>query len=168
MSAIEDAEGFPENGDDNKGHSSSDIPKSKIKGVLEEFEMYALQHGNQNLLDIAKFSDAQKDKLLEILSVNEKNAFEYHSKRIEAIRDIEVKKIDASIVNQKTLRILIVSAVVLLPLITLIILFFKESYFIPWLTFLTGLMGGVGISRMISRFYQQLSDKNPIENNSDN
>lgn len=125
-----------------------------MKGVLEELEMFALQRGSQSSFDISTFNEAQKNKLLDIFSINEKNAFDYHTKRIDAIKEIEVKKIDASIiVNQKSLRILIVAVVITIPIITLLILFFKESFFIPWLTFLTGLIGGVGISKIIPAFY---------------
>jgi len=168
MSDIENAESLPEQSGEEINHLSTSIPKSKMKGVLEELEMFALQRGSQSSFDISTFNEAQKDKLLDILSINEKNAFDYHTKRIDAIKEIEVKKIDASIVNQKSLRILIVAIVITIPIITLLILFFKETFFIPWLTFLTGLIGGVGISKIIPVFYKQPSKENPINDNSDN
>jgi len=168
MSDIENAETLPEQSGEEINHISSSIPKSKMEGVLEELEMFALQRGNQNSFDISTFNEAQKDKLLEILSINEKNAFDYHTKRIDAIKEIEVKKIDASIVNQKSLRILIVAVVITIPAITLLILFFKETFFIPWLTFLTGLIGGIGISKIIPVFFKQPSKENPINDSTDN
>ena len=117
-------------------------PQTKVKGVLEELEMFALQQSNQSDIDVSKFNDDQKNKLLDILSANEKNAFSFHSKRIDAIKEIEIKKIDASI------------------------LFFKETFFIPWLTFLTGLIGGVGICKIIPVIYKQPPKDNPINDNS--
>ncbi|HNS29002.1 MAG TPA: hypothetical protein PKL52_00580 [Tenuifilaceae bacterium] len=168
MSDIEKAETPQEQSREEINHLSSSIPKSKMKGVLEEFEMFALQRGSQSSFDISTFNETQKDKLLDILSTNEKNAFDFHTKRIDAIKEIEVKKIDASIVNQKSLRIIIIAIVITIPAITLIILFFKETFFIPWLTFLTGLIGGVGISKIIPVFYKQPSKENPINDNSDN
>ncbi len=168
MSDIENAETPSEQSDDEINHLSTNGPKSKMKGVLEEFEMFALQRGSQSNFDISTLSETQKDKLLDILRINEKNAFDYHTKRIDAIKEIEVKKIDASIVNQKSLRILIVAVVITIPTITLLILFFKETFFIPWLTFLTGLIGGVGISKIIPSFYKQPSKDNPINDNTDN
>lgn len=142
-------------------------PKSKIQGVLEEFEMLALHKDGHGGVDISTFNDGQKDALLDILRTNEKNAFDFHTKRVDAIREIEIKKIDASIVNQKSLRFLIIAIVVTIPIITLLILFYKETFFIPWLTFLTGLIGGVGISKIIPALYKQPSKENPINDNND-
>jgi hypothetical protein len=164
--------------DDNKPQGSEkkeevtsfnpDTPKSKVQGVLEELELFALQKGQQNSIDVNKFTDSQKDKLLEILEKNEDNAFKYHDKRLDALKEIEIKRIDASIVNQRTLKLLIIGLIIAIPAITLLILFFKETFFIPWLTFLTGLVGGVGISKIIPAIYKQPPRENPItENNSE-
>lgn len=167
MNDIENTETLPEQSGEDDNLLSTNIPKSKIKAVLEELEMFALQRESQSSFDVSTLNDTQKDKLLDILSINEKNAFDYHTKRIDAIKEIEIKKIDASIVNQKSLRILIVTAVITIPVITLLILFFKETFFIPWLTFLTGLIGGVGISKIIPELYKRPSKDNPIGDNSD-
>jgi len=142
-----------------------DSPKSKVQGVLEELELFALQKGQQNSIDVNKFNDSQKDKLLDILEKNEDNAFKYHEKRLDALKEIEIKRIEASIVNQKTLKLLIIGIIIAIPAITLLILFYKESFFIPWLTFLTGLAGGVGISKIIPAIYKQPSRENPITDN---
>lgn len=93
MSDIENAETLPEQSGEEENHLSTNIPKSKMKGVLEELEMFALQRGSQSSFDISTFNEAQKDKLLDILSINEENAFDYHTKRIDAIKEIEVKKL---------------------------------------------------------------------------
>ncbi len=161
---MSDTEDLVPNEESSKKQDSN--PKLKVSSVLEDLEMIALQKGTSGI-DINSFNDEQKNKLLEILRTNEENAFDYHKKRIDAIRDIELKRIDASIVNQKSLRILIYSVVIAVPVITLLILFYKENYFIPWLTFLTGLIGGVGISKILPSLYKTPSSDNPINNNED-
>lgn len=168
MHDIEKTETHPDENVEEFKNFSQNTPKSKMKEVLEEFEMFALQRGSQSGIDISTFNDEQKNKLLEILSDNERNAFDFHTKRIDAIKDIEIKKIDASIVNQKSLRILIVTVVIVIPLITILILFFKDTFFIPWLTFLTGLLGGFGISKIVPVLYKQPSKENPINDDSNN
>jgi len=81
---------------------------------------------------------------------NERNASDYHRHRLDTIKDIKTKQIDASIVNQKTLRYVLIIGILLLTTITLIILLMKEEYFHVWLAFITGLLGGLGISRLIT------------------
>jgi hypothetical protein len=168
MSDSDDTKLIPADKPDEVSHVSPDSPKSKISGVLEELELITLQKSQQSNIDVNKFNDEQKNKLLDILGQNEKNAFDYHTKRIDAIKEIEIKRIDASIINQKTLKLLIIGIIIAIPAITLLILFYKETFFIPWLTFLTGLAGGVGISKIIPAIYRQPQRDNPIEDkNSD-
>jgi hypothetical protein len=145
-------------------------PKSKVSEVLQELEIMAMQKGSRNFIDTSKFNSNQVDKLLDTLSENEKNAFAYHSKRIDAIKEIELKKIDASVINQKTIKIVSIGSILfIIPLITLLILFYKETYFIPWLTFLSGILGGFGLSKITSRLFYQPEPGNPInEEDNDN
>jgi hypothetical protein len=53
MSDIENAETLPEQSGEEENHLSTNIPKSKMKGVLEELEMFALQRGSQSSLILA-------------------------------------------------------------------------------------------------------------------
>ncbi len=140
-------------------------PNKKMQEVMQELEIMAMQKGSRNSLDISKFDKGQIDKLLESVSENEKNAFAFHTKRIEAIKEIEIKRINASIINQKTIKtILIGGLLIIIPSLTVLILFFKETYFIPWLTFLTGIIGGMGISKVASSLFKQPESKNPLNN----
>lgn len=68
------------------------LPKKKVESVLQELEIMAMQKGSRNSLDISKFDKQQISKLLDILSENEKSAFVFHTKRIDAIKEIELKK----------------------------------------------------------------------------
>lgn len=83
---------------------SPQLPKNKVQAVLQELEIMAMQKGSRNSLDISKLDKEQIDKLLESISENEKNAFAFHTKRIDAIKEIELKRIDASVINQKNIQ----------------------------------------------------------------
>ncbi len=140
------------------------LPKNKVQSVLQELEVMAMQKGSRNSLDISKLDKGQIDKLLDTLSENEKNAFAFHTQRIDAIKEIELKRIDASVINQKTIKVVLIGGLlIVVPAITLLILFYKETYFIPWLTFLTGILGGFGLSKVASNIFRQPESKNPIK-----
>lgn len=144
------------------------LPKNKVQSVLQELEIMAMQKGSRNSLDISKLDKGQIDKLLDTLSENEKNAFAFHTKRIDAIKEIELKRIDASVINQKTIKVVLIGGLlIVVPAITLLILFYKETYFIPWLTFLTGILGGFGLSKVASNIFRQPQTKNPIKDEDD-
>lgn len=141
-----------------------ELPKNKVQAVLQELEIMAMQKGSRSSLDISKLDKGQIDKLLESISENEKNAFEFHIKRIEAIKEIELKRIDASVINQKTFKVILIGGLlVIIPGISILIFFFKETYFIPWLTFLTGIIGGFGLSKVTSTIFKPKEQKNPIQ-----
>jgi len=143
-------------------------PKSKVHSVLQELEVMALQKGSKNTLDISKLDKEQLDRLLDTLAENERNAFAYHTKRIDAIKEIEIKRIDASVINQKTVKVVFIGGLlVVVPVLTGLILFFKETYFIPWLTFLTGIIGGFGLSKMTANIFKQPNSSNPIKEDDD-
>lgn len=150
--------------DADKSGTVQQPPKNSIQSVMHELEIMAMQRGSRNGFDISTFDKEQVNKLLETLSENERNAFVFHSKRIDAIREIELKRIDASVINQQTIKVVLIGGVlVIIPAITLLILFYKESYFIPWLTFMTGILGGFGLSKITSGTFKQQENKNPIK-----
>jgi len=138
-------------------------PNNKIQRVFQELEIMALQKGSNRGLDISKLNEGQINKLLDNLSQNESNAFVYHTKRLDAIREIELAKLSASTVNQRTVRYILVAILIFIAIITGIILIWKETFFIPWLTFLTGLLGGVGLNKVTSSLTKQPQTKNPIK-----
>jgi hypothetical protein len=77
-----------EKGEELETNQPSDVrpPKKEIKALFQQVEMLALQKGLANSFDINKLNDGQVDKVLSIVELHEKNAFEYHSKRITATR----------------------------------------------------------------------------------
>jgi len=115
-----------------------EIPETKVQGILQELEILALHKGKSSGIDLSRLSPEQMDKLLEILSKNEDNAFQFHTTRLKVAKEIELKRIEATTVNQKTVRVSVVGLLLVLPLLTIPILFFKDDFFVPWLTFLRG------------------------------
>ena len=130
-------------------------PKAKMHAMLEQFEYFLLQQkGGGEGIDISEFTDSQRDKLLEIISQNEGNAFKYHTKRIEAAERIELKRIGASTIDRRTRRYIAIFIPSIFLIITLCILFFKDDYFDTWLAFLIGLIGGAGGMKLFERKLQ--------------
>ena len=141
----------------------SELPKAKAQQILQEFEIMAMQKASRNTLDISKFDKDQINKLLEAAKENESNAFAFHTMRINAMKEIELKRIDASVVNQKTIRYLLwIGVLVVGPGLTILIMFFKEDFLVTWLTFITGLIGGAGLNKSLSGLLKQPEAKNPI------
>ncbi len=141
---------------------SDSIGSTKMQSVLQELQIMATQKGGNRGFDISNFDKEQIDKLLETVSENEKNAYQFHTKRIDAIKEIELEKIKASSINKVTIKYLLIGSIlVVIPGITLLILFFKDTYFIPWLTFLTGMLGGIGISKTASGLFKK-ENNNPL------
>ncbi len=135
-----------------------------MRATFHELEIMAMQKGSRNTLDLNKLDKDQIDKVLDTMAENEKNAFAFHSKRLDAIKEIELRKIEASVINQKTLKFVLIGVLIfVLPAITLLILFFKDTFFIPWLTFLTGILGGLGLSKIMSSIFKTQDTKNPIK-----
>lgn len=121
-------------------------PKNKIQGIFQSLEMMVHQRGKGGL-DVSSLSPEQKDKLIDMLAKNEENAFAYHSKKLDVTKEITLAHISSTTVNQRTKRYISIIGVSVLAIITVIILIFKDTYFVHWLTFITGLLGGFGIGR---------------------
>ena len=138
-------------------------PERKMQTILQELEVMALRKGGtgNSGLDLSNLSEQQMNSLLSLLEKNEDNAFKFHDKRLDVARDIELKKIESTTINQRTIRIALIIILIAVPAISLLILFFKDQFFIPWLTFLTGILGGLGLSK-VPRFLLKQPDSNPI------
>jgi len=156
--------------DEEEGEEINDLglPRKQVQSIFEELEIMAMQKGNRSSFDFSSLDKEQKDKVLDTMVENEKNTIRYHTERLAAIKEIELKKIDASVITQRTLRSLLIGfGLVVVPIITLLILFFKDNYFIPWLTFLTGILGGFGLSTVTNTFLTSKKQKNPIREDED-
>lgn len=118
---------------------------SKISSVLDEYMLGQQMRNSAGVVDFSSLSEQQADKMVDMIIKNEEHNYEYMIKHLEAQSRFEERRIEASIVNQKTVRYLLLGCGFLLFAVMVLILFFKETYFIPYLTFVTGLAGGVGI-----------------------
>lgn len=121
-----------------------------MENIFEELTMMAMRKKDSGL-DISNLNTNQVDKLLDTMAKNEENMFAYHTKKLDTQKEIKIKEIGASIVGEHTNRYVYLGALLLVALLTILIMLLQEKYFMPWLTFLTGLAGGFGISKIPSK-----------------
>lgn len=137
-------------------------PESKVSHILQDLEILALQQKGSKGFDLTQLNSEQFDKFIGLLEKNEDNALKFHTKRLDTIEKIQTKRIDATTTNQKTIRIALIISLIVVPTLTVLILFYKDTFFIPWLTFLTGLAGGVGLSKAGKLITKEAPTNNPI------
>lgn len=152
MSSISTTEDHSENESENLEQNnpeivSPDLPKSKLTEMFHQVEMMALSKGNKNSLDFSSMNEKQIDKLIDLMAQNENNAFNYHTKKLETVKEIKLSEHNNSSITEKTDRYTILSIIVGTVLISLIILIFKETFFDKWLTFITGMGAGFGLGK---------------------
>lgn len=123
-------------------HSLSTDPKQKFESIFEKMEMMALKQ-SEGGMNLKSLSEPQKDKLLEVVQKNEDHAFEYHTEKLKSEKEIRLAEIQAGTFQFKTNRISTVCITIAITGITVVIVIFKETFFVPWLTFVTGLVGGL-------------------------
>lgn len=129
-----------------------------MENVFEELTMMAMRKKDSGL-DISNLNSNQVDKLLDTMAKNEENMFAYHTKKLDIQKEVKFKEIGASIVGEHTNRYVYLCVLLLIGLLTILIMLLQEKYFMPWLTFLTGLAGGFGISKIPNKkFNKQNSD----------
>ncbi|WP_108866854.1 hypothetical protein [Aquimarina aquimarini] len=122
--------------------------KQKFKGVLAEMEMMmSWQKSHQSNSDLAGLNEKQKDKLIESVLINEQNHFEFSKQKLEAEERVELKRIEATTVNQRTKRYVMLGGLFFIAILSILILMLQNEYFVSWLTFLTGILGGIGVSK---------------------
>lgn len=123
------------------------LPKKQVKHMLQEIEVMAMQRMNKNSFDLSTLESHQVDKVLDTMHKNEQNAFDYHKNRLETYKAIRLEEIGASVITEKNNRYFGLSLIGIFCIITLLILFFKEAYFINWMTFIAGILAGKGLSK---------------------
>lgn len=125
--------------------------KLEVRETLELLSMQALRKGGIGVSGLPNFTEKQVDRSLDLIKQNEENAFKYHTKKLDALKEIELARINAGTIEQKNSKWLILGLLLVLPAITIVIIFFKEDFFVPWLTFLTGSFGGYGVGKATDR-----------------
>lgn len=129
-------------GDDNNivpSESSNLEPKKKVEEVFEQLQMMSFNRGG---IDFNVLSDSHRGEMIELMKQNEAHAFEYHTEKLKANKEIKLARITAGNFTKKTNRYVAVIGAVLITSITIVILIYKDSLFNIWLSFLTGLIGG--------------------------
>jgi hypothetical protein len=145
------------NGDDSLDPHSKDTlseqtpARQKIESIFEKMEMMSMRQTSPSGLDFNHLNEVQRDKLLGVIEKNEDHAFEYYKEKLKAKTEVQLKKIEAGNFTFKTNRISLIIALLALFTITIVILVTKDNYFVPWLTFLTGLIGGYGFAKTQSQ-----------------
>ena len=128
-------------------NSMSDDKKTRY--MMHEMTMMAMQKLNKPGIDLSSFDKEQKDRLLDLMEKNESNAFEYSTKRLDVQERLSAKALDASITDQKTLRYVLWGGGVGIFILMILILFFKDEYFINYLVFVAGLGSGFGLKSLL-------------------
>jgi hypothetical protein len=116
-------------------------PKKKFEEVFEQLEMMSVNRGG---IDFNNLSDAHRTSMLDVLKQNEDHAYEYHKQKLSNEREIKLARIKAGIFSLKTNRIIVIVGFTILAILTMCILFFKDTFFNLWVSFVTGLIGGGG------------------------
>ncbi len=158
MSEIEKSNGP----DQPSKQSDSDAHESKLSAFLQETTLSAISQSRNGGLDLSRLNDAQMDKVIEIAHLNEQNSFEYHNKKTEADKEVRLAEINSGPVIFKHFSRAALAIILFITIITLCILFFKDQYFNVWLSFLTGVFGGFGLSKMVPS--KQATTQNPSSN----
>jgi hypothetical protein len=121
-------------------------PQQKFESIFEKFEMMVTQQ-NGGGLDLGSLNDQQRDRLLSVVEKNEDHTFDYYKEKLRIKKEIRLAEIQAGNFTFKTNRITLITVLIALFAVTVLILLTKDSYFVPWLTFLTGLLGGYGFAK---------------------
>ncbi len=122
-------------------------PSTRIEDLWEKVQLMAMQQPGANF-DLGSLTDAQKDKLMQVVEKNEEHAFQYYQTEQRNKRDIKLAEINASTFNFKTNRISLIIVLIIVFVITLVVLIWKDNYFLNWISFLTGLVGGYGVAKI--------------------
>jgi len=135
----------------NKPIRANVVSEEKTNELIEKFEGFAMTN-HSNSLDYSRLNDGQVDKVLDIMKLNEENAYKFHCKKLETIQSIKEKEISSTTSSQRTLRITFVCTLVAIFIITILILLYKDNYFMHWITFLGGNLSGIGLSKIGTHF----------------
>lgn len=116
--------------------------------LMESLQIMAQQQLYSGL-DLQQLDKEQVDQLLRNMAQHDQQYYDLQAKRLDITQRLELERIRSKVLHKRTLRYLFIGvSLFVLPVVTLLILFYKEVYFIPWLTFLTGILGGVGLSKL--------------------
>lgn len=104
--------------------------------------------------------------MMSLLTKNEENGYNYYCKKLEAIKEIRLKEINATTSSERTRRISLIGILTAMCLITILFIFFKEEYLNSWLTFVAGLAGVAGATKFVESKPSVSSSSSTLEDNS--
>jgi hypothetical protein len=142
-------------------------PSLKLKAMLEGLEMFSAKRNSAPSFSLADLNEGQRDKVLDIVAKNEDNAYKYHTKKLEVLERLNSKQIDASTIGRRNVRYIVYAAIATFLILTIVIIFYKSEFFVPWLTFLTGLAGGFGLSKVKNGLTKEPKLSDPTKNEED-
>ena len=87
---------------------------------------------------------------MDTVKQNEEHTFQYQIKKLEKESELKKQVIEASVIDQKTYRFVILGVLSIVFITTMVIIIFAREFFERWLYFLTGILGGFGISKISS------------------
>lgn len=152
---------------ENDGESFPSQPGGKMKSLLQELEIMSLQKRREGALSLGEFNSGQKDRILDLMARNEDNSLKFHTDRTDAIKEIELAKIKSANTNNTTIRIVLLGILAVFSILTIVILLFKDQYFSTWIAFVTGMMGGAGVTKGFSTINNKEDKGNAIVDDSD-
>lgn len=147
-----------------KSNSNPAISESRMEAIFEEMQMMSLQRGNKRSFDLSIFNDKQRDEMIEIAKLNEKNSFAYHQKKLEKEERETKMRLEAQQVNQKTLRYIAFMTIGVISILLTLILFIKTEFFTQFLTVVTALMGGAGLTKFLDNTTKRNNNQSKSEN----
>lgn len=139
---------------------TSTLPDQQVKHMLSELEVLMLQKGGGRGIDFSRLTDNQIDAVIAIMSKNEDNAYKYHTAKLDANKEVTLAKIKANTLSLRSFRNIIIFVLLIVAVLTVIILLFKEQFFSEWLAFITGLGAGTGLASFAQKQKSERDKKN--------
>lgn len=100
--------------------------------MMESLQLVAQQklYGN---IDLQQLDKEQMDQLLQNMAMYDQQQHDLLTKKLDVAQKLELERIRSKVLHKRTMRYLFIGVcLVVLPIVTLLILFYREQYFIPW------------------------------------
>ncbi|MEZ4941936.1 MAG: hypothetical protein R3D58_13740 [Saprospiraceae bacterium] len=137
----------PQKTSESHPETTPEISKTVTHELFQRMEMLAMQSGRSQL-DLSSLSPEERLAVLDIAKQKDQNIFTFQMERLKVDSELEKKRIESSTINQRTIKIGLFIILVLLGAVTFCTLFFKPEFFINWLSFIAGLLGGTGLTTL--------------------
>jgi len=116
--------------------------KTNLQEILLQGESLSVTNRNPALDFVSKLTENQTDKLIDIFAKNEDNSILYHTKRLDAYKEIEIEKIKSKGLGINNFKQIFIGVLITFVTITVLLIFFKSEFLSQWFAFVVGLAGG--------------------------